>query len=174
MRWKSSDGSGTEVQTLSIRWPARFEPARAPVHVRNEIEVPAPPGTVWRWLARAVSWPEWYPNASRVEIEGGGSELRAGARFRWSTFGVALSSRVEEFEPPSRLAWTGRGTGVDVYHAWLLTPSDVGCHVETEESQYGTLARLDHALRPRRMARWHQVWLERLRSRSIGGPPATG
>jgi len=155
-----------------IRWPDRFRPERAPVHVRNEIDIPAAPERVWAWLVRAPGWPAWYPNSSDVAIVGNAPELTAGSSFRWRTFGVSLTSQVEEFQPPERLAWTGRGTGVDVCHAWLLSPTGSGCHVRTEESQYGFLARLDHLLRPRRMEALHQVWLHALRERAMSGPPS--
>ncbi len=159
-------------ESAAIRWPARFRPERAPVHVRNEIDIAAGPDRIWGWLVRATEWPTWYPNSADVRLEGGGTELRAGIRFHWRTFGARLASRVEEFEPPARLAWSARGTGVDVYHAWLLTPGPAGgCHVRTEETQYGGLARIDHLLRPRRMGRGHQLWLESLRARATSGPP---
>lgn len=156
-----------------IRWPDRFLPTRAPVHVRNEVDIEAPSDRVWAWLIRATDWPRWYPNASNVALEGGGADLAAGARFRWRTFSASLRSVVEEFEPPSRLAWSARGFGVEVYHAWLLSPTDSGCHIVTEESQYGALARLDHALRPHRMELGHQLWLDNLRARVLegGAPP---
>jgi len=155
----------------SIVWPSKFSPERSRVHVRNEIELSVRPDRAWTWLVRAKLWPTWYSNSSRVEIAGGVRDLYAGARFRWRTFGVNLSSTVEEFVPPCRLAWAARGIGVDVYHAWLITPSEHGCHVLTEESQYGLLARLDHALRPMRMSRGHQMWLEALRDRASVDPP---
>ncbi len=155
-----------------IRWPERFRPDRAPVHVQNAIDIPAPPERVWSWLVRAPDWPSWYPNSRDVRLVGGGEELRSGSLFRWSTFGAALLSRVEEFEPPSRLAWSARGPGVDVYHAWLLEARAEGTHVVTEEAQYGALARLDHLLRPNRMYRGHDLWLRRLRECAIHGPPS--
>jgi hypothetical protein len=154
-----------------IRWPDRFQPGRAPVHVRNTIDVPSLPDRVWAWLVRATLWSTWYSNSANVVIEGGGPDLTPGVRFRWKTFGVSLTSKVEEFVPPERLAWTGRSFGVDVYHAWLISGTSSGCHVLTEESQYGVLARLDHAFRPRRMETLHQVWLESLRSRVASGSP---
>lgn len=158
-----------------IRWPARFDPRVAPIHVRNEIDIAAPAEGVWQLLIAAADWPTWYSNASDVAIEGAQRTLSAGARFRWRTFGVALVSEVAEFEPPHRLAWTGRGAGVDVYHAWLLTDTAEGTHVLTEESQYGALARVDRALRPHRMETFHQVWLESLRSQVVGpGREAAG
>ena len=107
-----------------------------------------------------------------MSIDGGSPDLAAGVRFRWKTFGVSLVSKVEEFEFPERLAWTGRAFGVDVYRAWLISGHSDGCHVLTEESQYGFLARLDHALRARRMGSFHQVWLESLRTKvATGSPP---
>jgi uncharacterized protein YndB with AHSA1/START domain len=162
---------GLPAGSASIRWPARFRPEQAPVHVRNESDIPVPPIRVWHWLVRASLWPSWYRNSSGVALEGGGPDLSPGSRFRWKTFGVGLTSQVAEFLPPERLAWTGRSFGVDVYHTWLISVTSTGCHVLTEESQYGFLARLDHRLRPRRMASMHQVWLDSLRDRAAGGPP---
>jgi hypothetical protein len=49
-------------------------------------------------------------------IADGGSELKLGMKFRWKTFGVSLSSTVEEFIPPERLAWSARSAGFDAYH----------------------------------------------------------
>jgi uncharacterized protein YndB with AHSA1/START domain len=158
-------------EASSIHWPERFRPDQVPVHVRNEIDIPAPPALVWAWLVRAPLWPTWYSNSSDVAIVGGGSELGAGTEYHWRTFSASLKSKVEEFVPPERLAWSARGAGVDVYHAWLITPTSSGCHVLTEESQRGALARLDHAARPRRMFEGHERWLQRLREKAVAGPP---
>lgn len=82
-----------------IRWPDRYDPARAPVHVRNEIDVAAVPDAVWAWLVRANLWPSWYPNAKNVVVEGGASELALGVSFTWRTFDVGIRSTVLEFVP---------------------------------------------------------------------------
>jgi hypothetical protein len=126
---------------------------------------------VWAWLVRAQAWPVWYRNSRTVAIEGGGQELAAGCRFTWRTFGVGLDSRVEEYEPPKRLAWTARGVGVWAYHAWLISPTADGCRVLTEETQHGWLARLGNVLMPRRMYRGHELWLSALAERAQSGPP---
>ena len=155
----------------SIRWPPKFAPDRAPVHVRNEIDIPVARAQVWAWLVRATLWPTWYSNASHVQIDGGGPDLGPGTEFQWRTFSASLRSKVQEFVPPERLAWDAQGSGVDVYHAWLIIPTAAGCHVLTEESQYGSLARLDHALRPERMFQGHQRWLQGLKEKAISGLP---
>lgn len=158
---------------MPIRWPERFHPDRVPVHVRNEIDIPAPCERVWAWLVRAQIWPSWYENSSDVQFtQGSPPDLEAGTQFRWRTFGVHIESAVLEFEPPFRIAWDAKGTGVDAYHAWLLEPISSGCHVTTEETQYGVLARTGNFLMPHRMSHWHQQWLEGLRAQSLlGWPP---
>ena len=159
-----------------VRWPPHYAPAVAPVHVRNELEMEAAPDVVWAWLIRAQLWPEWYSNSSDVIfLEGLPPDLMAHTRFTWRTFGVSLESRVREFVPCERIAWDARGLGVDAYHAWVISSTSRGAHVITEETQHGWLARLGHLLMPWRMGKYHQLWLEQLRTRSREGwPPGAG
>jgi hypothetical protein len=157
-----------------IRWPERYSPERTAVHAHNELDMPVPPEPVWAWLIRADLWHTWYSNARNVVIAGGRHELGPGVTFRWKTFGASLKSSVEESVPFERLAWTARGTGIDVYHAWLIERTASGCHVLTEENQNGVIARLSATLRPGNMERYHQVWLQNLLVKAKQGypPPA--
>ena len=155
----------------AIRWPAGFAPTASPVHVSNTLTVAAPPDVVWAWLVRAARWPAWYANARNVRIDGGGTDLSPGARFRWWTFGVPIASQVTEFVPHERIAWDGTGIGIRVYHAWLLEPTAAGCHVLTEETQHGVAARLGALLMPTRMYRGHRLWLESLDAQARAGAP---
>jgi hypothetical protein len=154
-----------------INWPDRYSPQRTRVHVRNEIAIAAKPEIVWAWIVRAKLWPAWYSNSARVAINGGGSDLQAGSTFRWKTFGVTLDSKVEEFVPFERLAWSAKATGINAYHAWLIEPTSDGCHVNTEETQNGWLATMNKAVRPNDMGRKHQVWLEGLLAKAMTGLP---
>lgn len=155
-----------------IRWPDRYDPARAPIHVANFIDVPVPQSTAWAWLVNAPLWPSWYPNASNVVLAGGATELALGVAFTWRTFGVGIRSTVVEFEPFERIAWNAFGHGVDAYHAWEITPTSGGSHVLTEETQYGWAARLGSVVFPNRMSKFHQIWLERLSEKAQAGPPS--
>jgi uncharacterized protein YndB with AHSA1/START domain len=148
---------------MPIAWPSRLGPDRADAFVSNEIRIAAPPERAFAWLAAAARWPEWYPNASAVRIEGGAATLSAGARFSWRTFGVAVDSTVREFRPPEAIAWDGHAILLEVYHAWLIRPDQDGCRVLTEETQFGLSARVQALLMPRRMYRGHALWLERLK-----------
>ena len=156
-----------------IRWPEKYSSDRTRVHVRNQLEMPVPSEVVWAWLVRAELWPTWYRNSKRVAIEGGGPDLHPGSRFRWTTFGVRLDSKVEEFVARERLAWSARAPGIDAYHGWLIESRPSGCNVLTEENQNGWLATLSNALRPRNMTVQHQNWLESLQRKAAEGPPSS-
>lgn len=164
------------MESLEIRWPPHYAPANCPVHVRNELSMDVAPEAVWAWLVRAKLWPEWYRNSSDVEyLEGSDSQdLVIGTRFRWKTFGVTIESTVLELEPGRRIGWDAHGLGVDAYHAWALSRTERGCHLLTEETQHGWLARLGSRLMPNRMYKFHQLWLECLREKASNGfpPPA--
>jgi hypothetical protein len=159
----------------SIHWPERYRPGVAPVHVSNQLWIPAPPAQVWAWLVREPLWPTWYDNAHAdwSARRAQRTDLELGSIFFWSTFGVAVESKVMECVPCERIAWNAEGFGVDAYHAWLLSPKDDGCQVLTEESQYGWGARLLNFLMPQRMSHGHAMWLKSLSIQSQTGlPPA--
>jgi len=154
------------MSTAAIRWPDRFAPENAPVHVVNALTVAASPEAVWRVLIRAADWPFFYANTSRVTVEDDRPDLFPGARFTWRTFGVNLQTQVTEFEPFERIAWLATAPLIEAYHAWLILPAAGGCHVITEETQHGLAARAGRLIFPGRMERWHQRWLEGLAERA--------
>jgi hypothetical protein len=100
------------------------------------------------------------------------TRLHLGTKFKWKTFGLNLESKVEDFVPNERLAWTAHGIGIDAYHAWLIEKRESGCYILTEENQKGILAKLNKLLRPNNMEKYHQIWLEELYSKAKGGPPS--
>jgi hypothetical protein len=155
-----------------IVWPAEFDPAFCPIHVRNDVLITASSQVIWAWLIRAQLWPAWYPNSSEVQIvTGASSDLYANARFTWKTFSVRLVSQVKEFVPCKRIAWDAVGVGVRAYHAWLIVETSQGARVTTEETQWGWLARLNKFFMPNRMSDRHELWLSKLRDRAEHGTP---
>jgi hypothetical protein len=156
---------------MEIKWPEKYSMENTSVHVSNDLEIPAPPEVIWAWLVRASRWPEWYPAVTRVLIESGGEDLVAGSKFSWRIFGVNLSSKVEEFIPYERFAWSAQYEGVDAYHAWLIEKKTEGCRVLTEENQKGWLARLNNTLRPSNVRYYHHLWLESLMKKAKEGYP---
>ena len=166
----------TEAPTRAeaIHWPEKYQPASAEIFAHNEITIDAPAETVWAWLIRAESWPDWYKNSHHIHfISTSGPNLRDRSRIRWQTFGFRITSKVLEFVPCQRIAWESHGIGVAGYHGWVLTRLPNGAtHVMTEKTQRGWLVRLRAKFTPKHAERMHQLWLEGLKARSEAGPPA--
>jgi predicted acylesterase/phospholipase RssA/uncharacterized protein YndB with AHSA1/START domain len=142
----------------------KFDPRVAPIAAHNERHINAPAERIWEILVRAANWPQWYDNAENVRIDGdgGGADLFLGAIFTWRTFWIDLRSEVMEFDPCRRIAWNAKSVGVEAYHAWVIEPTDGGCQVKTEETQYGFLALANSWLFPNRMHDGHARWLNGL------------
>ncbi len=156
-----------------IHWPEHFHPANVPVHVVNEMFIPASAEHIWAWLVREPLWPTWYANSKVDWVRDKSRDLALGVQFHWKTFGVSITSQVQEFVPCERIAWDGTSLGAHVYHAWLILPKAGGCLVRTEECQHGWGARLMHFLQPHRMYDGHDLWLKSLSIQSQTGlPPA--
>jgi uncharacterized protein YndB with AHSA1/START domain len=90
-------------------------------------DVPAPPDAVWRLLADVREWPRWGPSVRRAELDGGGSELSAGAQGTvWTAVGVPLRFSITDFDPGHRWAWKVAGVTA-TGHEVIATPG--GCRV---------------------------------------------
>jgi hypothetical protein len=144
-------------------WPREYDPAASPVFSHNEIRTSLPPERLWPVLIDAVDWPRWYSNARKVSVGSGQRRLGDGTTFRWTTFGLRVTSTVREFVPPSRLAWDGRALGSRGYHRWeIRSTGDGGSVIVTEEVQRGFAVRLIAPFMRRGLHRQHQRWLEGL------------
>jgi uncharacterized protein YndB with AHSA1/START domain len=104
-----------------------------------EIDIDAPPERVWDVLTQFEKWPEWNPDVKSMSYEG---PLVPGTQFRWKAGPGKIVSTLDRVEPPRYISWHGRTLTIDAYHEWWLEPRDGGTHVRTEESFFGTLARL--------------------------------
>jgi len=147
----------------NIHWPAQHHPNLSAIHVVNTLVMDVSPHAAWHHLIAAPKWPSWYPNSANVRLLETDSEtLKLGMRFKWKTFGVNIECKVEEFEPQERLAWSAKSPGMTVYHAWLISPHPNGCRVFTEETQNGFIPKITAAFMPKRIHKYHQIWLDRL------------
>lgn len=149
-----------------VMWPEQNHPRRSAIYALNEVEVEAPPEVVWRLLIDAENWPSYYPHAEDVKIVTGEPRLAPGAKYTWRTAGIPFVCVVKEFVPEERIGWNAYFAEGDdessTYHGWVITPTDSGSHLLTEETQQGPafleLARTS----PGALWRVHQDWVETL------------
>jgi len=72
--------------------------------------IDAPPATVWRLLVDIREWSGWGPSVRGAVLDGGGSQLHAGARGTVLTVvGLRMPFIVTEFDPGRRWTWTVAG-----------------------------------------------------------------
>ncbi|MFT4113632.1 SRPBCC domain-containing protein [Silvibacterium sp.] len=159
----------------AIHWPEKYLPGTTDNYVSNEVIVKGlTTAEVWPYLNDTREWPGYYNNASKIGFDGGkGPELSAGARFRFTTFGLDVEAEVTEYEAPAegkpaRVAWRAWVDGnedvaLDVLHAWLIEDLPGGrVRVLTQESQIGKPAVGLRNAKPNPMLNAHQDWLEGL------------
>ena len=158
-----------------IIWPSAYLPGTTDNFVSNEVIIPRLRVVeVWPYLNDTRAWPLYYSNASDIHFhDGSGPRLRAGARFRFTTFGFLVEAEVTEYIPPSaekpaRVAWHGWVEGdashrLDVHHAWLLEDlPGQRVRVLTQETQNGQPAKELASTKPNPMLNAHQAWLDGL------------
>ena len=112
---------------------------QAPVVGASEIEIAAPPETVWAVLADLERWPSWNRDVKSMSIDG---PVAPGSVFKWKAGPGTITSTIERVEPPALIAWTGKTLGIDAIHFWHLEPRDGKTFVRTQESYGGLVARL--------------------------------
>jgi hypothetical protein len=147
-----------------IHWPQGFDPSQADLFSHNELLINASCAGIWSHIIDADKWPEWYPNAKEIKITGD-TMLKDGTIFRWTTFGLPIESKVNEFVPYTRIGWYGYtpGAAPSFYHTWYLKPRGNACMVVTDEVGKGKdaahLRESDEGL----MHRGHDLWLATLK-----------
>jgi uncharacterized protein YndB with AHSA1/START domain len=112
---------------------------KAPAFEAADVLIEAPIETVWSVLSGLENWPSWNKGAARIKVNG---PIKAGTSFEWVGNGSKIVSRLEEVNPPQRIAWSGKTFGIRATHVWELTQKGTGTLVHTEESFEGLVARL--------------------------------
>jgi len=150
-----------------VIWPLPFDPKTSAIYALNDIDVNAPPQVVWKLLVDAENWSSYFPAEAQVKILTGEPELELGTKYSRVTVGFPMHLIVTEYVPGRRLAWStlvdGDETGSSAYHGWIITPTDTGCHLLSEETQQGSFFLEELGRKnPGALYRYHQEWVESL------------
>lgn len=166
---RSGDGSSRE----SARSGGVRLKEDAPVLLRLQTDVSAPPEAVWDLLVEVRRWPLWHRGADFADLRG---ELEPGTQLRWRMDGMRIRSRIREVDPPVRLGWTMGTLGARGYQRWSLRPTPTGTEVTLEEAWGGLFALVLKRTLKRTLLRARTHWLAALRDRAeadedAGAPP---
>ena len=152
-----------------VTFPPENDPRVTALYALNEIDVIAPAEVVWQLLVDAENWSSYFPPEDQISILSGQPELVLGARYSRVTVGFPMSCVVRECVPFRRLSWSttvdGDETGSSAFHGWVITPTDSGCHLLTEETLHGAFfSRRSGARTPA-----HFINITRIGSRCLRG-----
>lgn len=95
----------------------------APATAEGEVQLAAPPETVWAVMADLSSWPRWNPDVKTMAFDG---RLEPGATFRWKSGSASLVSTLQVVDAPRRIGWTGKSMGIHAVHMFHFEPKDGG------------------------------------------------
>jgi uncharacterized protein YndB with AHSA1/START domain len=109
---------------------------RPPASAVAETVIDAPLERVWAVLAGIEGWPRWNADVSRAELRG---PLTEGTEFRWRAGGMTIVSTLRMVDPPVRIGWSGRASGIRAAHVWTLEERDGRVLARSEESFTGWL-----------------------------------
>ena len=143
-----------------------FRP-KAPVVIRDEREILAPPASVWPVLTGVEAWPLWHRGIHLAVLRG---ELEPGTAIHWRADGMRIISRIAEVERDRRVGWTLRTPGGRGYQRWILEPVSGSGGTETrvrlEESWEGIVVSLLRRTLRKTLARSRAEWLDGLKQRT--------
>jgi uncharacterized protein YndB with AHSA1/START domain len=89
----------------------------APAIATVDVLINAPIETVWEVLSDFQNWPIWNKSVLKMQVDG---PVEAGTSFEWIGDGWKIASRLEEVDPPKRIAWSGSTLGIRAVHVWDL------------------------------------------------------
>ncbi|WP_157020273.1 SRPBCC family protein [Mesorhizobium xinjiangense] len=160
-----------------VKFPPENDPGVTALYALNEIDVKAPAEVVWRLLVDAENWSSYFPPEDQVRILGEDTELKLGTRYSRVTVGFPMSCVVRECVPFRSLSWSttvdGDETGSTAFHGWIITPTEDGCHLLTEETLQGAFFLEEIGRKnPGALYKYHQDWVEML-ARAAEAPAAS-
>ena len=94
-----------------------------------ERELPFAPEKIWRALTQPHLIAEWLMKNDFQPVVGHGFSLSA----EWG----AVNCEVLAVEPPTSLAYTWAGMGLESVVTWTLTPTSTGTRLRMEQAGFG-------------------------------------
>jgi hypothetical protein len=120
----------------------------------------APRELVWKLHTDISAWPTWQTDIKEAVLEG---KLEPGNSFRWTTFGMTITSTVYALEAGSRILWGGNAGDIVGIHEWTFIETPSGVDVTTNESFGGGTVAKDAAKMQTLLDQSLVDWLQRLR-----------
>lgn len=137
----------------------------APLFVRREIDIFAPPEMIWDWLSRVELWPDWQPDISYARwLDAPG--IDAAFKLRLCKV-VGITARVKKWDECKEFGWAGNFWSSTLQQVFRLD----GDFRRTRIVAEGSLEGSGYGITPLRaiaggqLARSNEMWLGALKTR---------
>lgn len=145
----------------------------APVIAHQDTLVHAPVEQVWAVHTAVRDWPAWQTDIETLRSSA--ERLASGMTFDWTTAGLDIHTTVYAVdEAMHETLWGGPAQGIVAVHHWQFTAEAGGTRVRTEESWDGEAVVKDVPGMQQALDASLVAWLEKLKARAEGIPPAGG
>ncbi len=134
----------------------------APIKLRHEIDIFAPPEKVWQYLSRIDLWDGWHPDIKSAQWTDDEPMTRRGFKFRAGLFQV--KSRMVAFEEPLEIGWEGRTWWTRSRQVFRLNGDHRKTTVASESSFEGRPVTLLASRLSEPLDRFGQTWLAALKT----------
>jgi Polyketide cyclase / dehydrase and lipid transport len=158
--------SDTPEEEISMTVPSEIDGA-APVLAHHEIEITAPLDEVWRLHIDVNAWTSWQKDITAASIEGA---FEVDNSFRWSSYGLEVTSTIYAITDRSRILWGGTGAGITGIHEWRFAETANGVRVTTDESFAGQPVEADAATMQSMLDASLVSWLDHLKKAAESRP----
>lgn len=138
---------------------------QAPIYIRREITIFAPPEKIWDWLSRVDLWQDWHPEIAAAYWLDDGREGGPRARFKWRQGPVRITSLIESWDVWREIGWQGRAYNAVVRHVFRLEGDFRRTHIVSEQSIEGFTASLMRPIIQGLAERTSETWLAALKTR---------
>ena len=135
---------------------------QAPIVIRREIDIFAPPNLVWDWISRVDLWPDWHPEVSSSRWLGNPG---LNGRFKWRKSLLGVPSIVTRWREALEFAWSGTAWGITSHQVFLLDGDYKSTRIICEQSVEGFGARVLTPVVRHLAERWSEMWLGALKTR---------
>jgi hypothetical protein len=138
------------------------------VTAHREIDIAAPPVTVWELHTDVNAWPTWQVDVTEAHVDGA---FELGASFAWASYGFGVTSTVYDLAERSRVLRGGTADGITGIHEWRFDETPGGVHVTTAESFAGDPVSGDPAGMQAVLDSSLQAWLAHLKDAAEARSP---
>lgn len=140
----------------------------APIVLRHEIDVFAPPEKVWMWIAQVEFWSEWHPDIGTAYWTDDEPQERRGFKFGVKMF--RFTARLHVYDEPYEIGWQASHLFSSHRQVFRLR-GDYRQTALTSEAWYeGRIAEMMSERLREPLDQFGQTWLAALKTRNESAP----